>query len=352
MEKHTLLNNKQAKVVGSSPESITQQPIEINSKIEDEVITLEPFSANANEKLALTLQPNKIHPLVALWVKHFPRLILPNIPFRMAIFIAVLVHVLIIVAASVYWKVDTSNLLIPPAADKPAIKSYTITQEELQQLIDKAEQSSKPKTIIEPVDAKHKDEQPKSESAADDKPVPQTQRPAQSVEQAKVIDMSDTPELPNREMNNDDSPETGVSIAQQDENNFTPTNNINNSYHFTKQYLSKQYNRELDTMISQQHAAGYGPTTSLSEMDGEGVFIEIQQVREDKLQQHTYNHRLDPNRIVKIGDDCYRVVPLPTQINPHGEGLGFKEPCSGDKVQAAMNEAIKNRLIMLNKIKD
>ncbi|WP_434952029.1 hypothetical protein ACRWQL_01930 [Shewanella sp. HL-SH4] len=109
------------------------------------------------------------------------------------------------------------------------------------------------------------------------------------------------------------------------------------------QYLQQMNINELDTLVGTQSALTSKPAGTMSEMDPDLVFIElIPQI--DTSQPHTYNHRLDPNRIVKQGDYCYRVVNLATQVNPYGEGLGYAEFCGVDDQKTALTNAISNRL--------
>jgi hypothetical protein len=89
-------------------------------------------------------------------------------------------------------------------------------------------------------------------------------------------------------------------------------------------------------------ASAYGST--LSEMTPEMPRYKVQ-IIEDNTQPTTLNHRLDPNRRVKKGDTCYKVVKLGTQVNPYAEGLGFAEPCDPvSPTKRAVDAAISNRL--------
>ncbi|MEZ9141549.1 MULTISPECIES: hypothetical protein [unclassified Shewanella] len=119
---------------------------------------------------------------------------------------------------------------------------------------------------------------------------------------------------------------------------FTGTNAV-------KHQVLKNLNQQaLNTLISQQaHLATSKSGASLSELTPEMFDIEIIEI-EDKRQATTLDHRLDPNRIMKHGETCYRIVPLPTQINPHAEGLGFAEPCDSAKMKKVLGKAIQNRL--------
>ncbi|QVK24529.1 hypothetical protein KHX94_08815 [Shewanella dokdonensis] len=53
---------------------------------------------------------------------------------------------------------------------------------------------------------------------------------------------------------------------------------------------------------------------------------------------------LDPNRIVKQGDTCYRVVKTPTQLNPDAENLGFGFKCAKTDDEQLLEASLKNRI--------
>lgn len=130
----------------------------------------------------------------------------------------------------------------------------------------------------------------------------------------------------------------------------TSTNTINAAFSMQQaatQYLQQHNNQQLEQLIGAQTAAKNKPVGSLSEMDTEVEFIELIP-NIDTSQPHTLNHKLDPNRIVKQGDYCYRVVNLATQVNPHGWGLGFAEYCGENEQKQLLTEAINNRV---NKVK-
>ncbi|UJF20908.1 hypothetical protein [Shewanella sp. OMA3-2] len=111
----------------------------------------------------------------------------------------------------------------------------------------------------------------------------------------------------------------------------------------SSQYLQQININELEALIGSQSAFTNKPSGTMSEMDPDLTFIELIS-KIDTSQPHTYNHRLDPNRIVKQGDYCYRVVNLATQVNPYGEGLGYAEYCGPDDMKTALTSEINNRL--------
>lgn len=107
-------------------------------------------------------------------------------------------------------------------------------------------------------------------------------------------------------------------------------------------YLQRQNDAALDALIIDKANEYTGPH-SLSVMDGdmeELVFPEV----DEYSKVATNDHRLDPNRVVRQGDTCYRIVKTPTQINPYAENIGFPFNCGGDKIKKAINAAISARL--------
>ncbi|MCK8047098.1 hypothetical protein MSG37_19610 [Shewanella sp. 1CM18E] len=123
------------------------------------------------------------------------------------------------------------------------------------------------------------------------------------------------------------------------------SNNLNHTSvtsGYTQSYLQRQRVNQLDELVANS-AAQYTQKRSLSEMDGD--MQELIFLQEDEYSKIiTTQHRLDPNRVVKHGDDCYRVVKNGNQINPYAENLGYWFNCGEDKVKKAMNESIDKRL--------
>jgi hypothetical protein len=112
----------------------------------------------------------------------------------------------------------------------------------------------------------------------------------------------------------------------------------------TQQYLYSQGEASIESMSGSyvRETTHYG--ASLSEMTPEMPRYQVK-IIEDKTQATSSSHRLDPNRRVKIGDTCYKVVNLSTQINPYGEGLGYAEPCDPvSPTKRALDAAISHRL--------
>ncbi|WP_144204289.1 hypothetical protein [Shewanella sp. KCT] len=119
----------------------------------------------------------------------------------------------------------------------------------------------------------------------------------------------------------------------------------------TGDYMARHRQAQLDKLV--EHAADKATQKqSMSEMDGEMRVLALPKENEYET-AITLDSKLDPNRIVKIGDTCYRVVSVATPINPHGENLGFPFKCGGDKVKQAIKDSLDKHLSMMGvEIKD
>ncbi|MEL4471011.1 hypothetical protein [Shewanella algae] len=100
--------------------------------------------------------------------------------------------------------------------------------------------------------------------------------------------------------------------------------------------------------LSQQYADKATGRKSLSEMDGEMEVLWVNDA-DDFNKVASLDLPLDPNRIVKDGDTCYRVVKVPTPLNPYAENLGFPFKCGQTEMEKALKEAVASRLKRLGK---
>ncbi|WP_221051045.1 hypothetical protein [Shewanella carassii] len=100
--------------------------------------------------------------------------------------------------------------------------------------------------------------------------------------------------------------------------------------------------------LSQQYADKASGRKSLSEMDGEMEVLWVNDA-DDFSKVASLDLPLDPNRIVKDGDTCYRVVKVPTPLNPYAENLGFPFKCGQTEMEKALKEAVASRLKRLGK---
>ena len=113
----------------------------------------------------------------------------------------------------------------------------------------------------------------------------------------------------------------------------------------TGDYMARDWQAQLDNLV-QSAATNATQKKSMSEMDGEMRVLALPKENEYET-AITLDSKLDPNRIVKIGDTCYRVVSVATPINPHAENLGFPFKCGVDEVKQAIKEGLDKHLSMM-----
>ncbi|WP_434929815.1 hypothetical protein ACRWQM_09545 [Shewanella sp. HL-SH5] len=246
-----------------------------------------------------------------------------------------------------------SSLTITPEAVK--INSYIITTEQYEAMV-KASELEKPLESESKLDTDKKEvneekinqqEVDKQDTNMEVKSSAQPQS-ASNFQQQIPADPPDiiTPREPDRSSNNSTSAINDETVNEAGNEAVSDSVGVLSTHAITQasnQYLQHMNMNELETLIGNQSALTNKPGGTMSEMDPDLVFIElIPQI--DTSQPHTYNHRLDPNRIVKQGDYCYRVVNLATQVSPYGEGLGYAEFCGVDDQKTALTNAISNRL--------
>lgn len=111
---------------------------------------------------------------------------------------------------------------------------------------------------------------------------------------------------------------------------------------FTQQYFERQREQELDDLVIEQ-ADKFTRKSNMSEMSPEMEVLFVPNA-DDFGGTTSLDLPLDPNRIVRKGDTCYRVVQVGTQVNPYAENLGFSFDCSGKKINQAIDDAIQSQL--------
>ncbi|MCS6098895.1 hypothetical protein [Shewanella baltica] len=111
---------------------------------------------------------------------------------------------------------------------------------------------------------------------------------------------------------------------------------------FTQQYFERQREQALDDLAIEQ-ADKFTRKSNMSEMSPEMEVLFVPNA-DDFGGTTSLDLPLDPNRIVRKGDTCYRVVQVGTQVNPYAENLGFPFDCSGKKINQAIDDAIQSRL--------
>ncbi|QYJ87736.1 hypothetical protein K0I73_08685 [Shewanella mesophila] len=114
---------------------------------------------------------------------------------------------------------------------------------------------------------------------------------------------------------------------------------------FTQGYVERQRLAALDSLVVNE-ANLYTQNRSLSEMDGDMEILQLS-TPDEFTTAVTLDSHIDPNRIVKQGDTCYRIVKVGTVLNPHAENLGYPFKCGGQTIEQALKAAIDKRLAMM-----
>ncbi len=117
-----------------------------------------------------------------------------------------------------------------------------------------------------------------------------------------------------------------------------PSLNLSQS---TQGYFQRQRAQALDELVIEE-STRYTRKRSLSEMDGEMIILNLPE-HDSWAATRTFDSELDPNRIVKQGSTCYRVVKTPNPINPHAENLGYPFRCDGKSLVSDLQKAIAAR---------
>ncbi|AAN55480.1 hypothetical protein HRJ35_13825 [Shewanella oneidensis MR-1] len=111
---------------------------------------------------------------------------------------------------------------------------------------------------------------------------------------------------------------------------------------FTQGYFERQREQALDNLVIEQ-TNNYSRKSNLTEMSPDMEVLIVPNA-EDFSGPTSLDLELDPNRIVRQGDTCYRIVKVGTPINPYAENLGFPFDCSGKKMNQEINDAIQAQL--------
>ncbi|GIU44687.1 hypothetical protein TUM4438_16460 [Shewanella sairae] len=245
-------------------------------------------------------------------------------PFSVLIISVLLVHVAVIVAVNYFWVRPTVTV---NKLAETTIQSYLYQAPKAEPLLE-SRLESKPSAAT-PLKDKPDDKLAVNNQDTARIKHTEVQEPSKQIKSAPKTDLS-------QEI--DDKAKVTTALSTPSANTSKGTS----AKRFTQSYLAKQRANKLDELVVSS-AANYSQKRSLSEMDGEMqelIFPEI-----DKYSKVvTTDHVLDPNRIVRKGDTCYRIVKIGDQINPYAETIGYPFNCGGDKVKKAINEAIAARL--------
>ncbi len=222
-----------------------------------------------------------------------------------------------------------------------ALKDEAITQPKEAIEVQKAEQQkTEQQNTEQQKQAAEESEQETEQVAVQDQKeqsIPKTQ--AQSVKPiGRVIEETKNAAVPAPERANDFRPQP----AEQASLDFSSS-----ALKSARKVLQHSQQQALQ-QLSQQYADKATGRKSLSEMDGEMEVLWVNDA-DDFNKVASLDLPLDPNRIVKDGDTCYRVVKVPTPLNPYAENLGFPFKCGQTEMEKALKEAVASRLKRLGK---
>ncbi len=228
-----------------------------------------------------------------------------------------------------------------------ALEEEAITQPKEAIEVNKADSSNRsesqktePQNTEQQKQAAEESEQETEQVAVQDQKeqsIPKTQ--AQSVKPiGRVIEETKNAAVPAPERANDFRPQP----AEQAQLDFSSS-----ALKSARKVLQHSQQQALQ-QLSQQYADKATGRKSLSEMDGEMEVLWVNDA-DDFNKVASLDLPLDPNRIVKDGDTCYRVVKVPTPLNPYAENLGFPFKCGQTEMEKALKEAVASRLKRLGK---
>lgn len=125
-----------------------------------------------------------------------------------------------------------------------------------------------------------------------------------------------------------------------------PTNAIKSAGKVNIRDLTANYLQQ-----QQSQAIGQLPADYATSVSKQGFSDMTAKPKSLQLPQQTLSERngsldaaLDPNRIVKVGSTCYRVVKTPTQLNPYAENLGFPFKCGQTDDEKLLEASLKARI--------
>ncbi|WP_028772713.1 hypothetical protein [Shewanella waksmanii] len=268
-----------------------------------------------------------------------------------AVVLVVACHIALVMALHLLWHSSSLPLTItPPAA--PKINAYTVTAAQLTQWQSTSLAEELPETETET----HLSQQPVEEA----QPSPSQSVATTAVEREATDQVLmppalevivEAPSLP--EALNEPQPSWMQTTAPaknqylfdiQQDRAATVSNDIveHNVSSFTQSYITQQRNQALDTLVATQ-AEQYTATKTMSALTPDMLVLELPKIDYYDTAL-TLDNEMDPNRIVKIGDTCYRIAKVPTPLNPHAENIGFPFNCTGDKIKRAIQAAMTKRL--------
>lgn len=114
----------------------------------------------------------------------------------------------------------------------------------------------------------------------------------------------------------------------------------------TQSYLQKLQAKQFNDMLQQQ-ADSYLQQKlqlgTLSEITPNPTALDL--VAPKPISEYrNLDSELDPNRIIKHGNTCYRIVDVSNALNPYAENLGYEFKCGQSDTEKALEAALSKRI--------
>ncbi|MDX1282248.1 hypothetical protein [Shewanella colwelliana] len=249
---------------------------------------------------------------------------------------ALFVHLVLLLLMQLSWQSQTDPLLAPQSAKPVPIKAYMFSQAHLQQFDEtrQAESNTLDSKVLS-IDVPQVRINTPTPAMRDTGGLrsPSIDDVADVVTTESSVAIHSSQETDNNAANRPSVPEAESLKGSM------PSMSINQ---MTGSYLNRQRQNALEQLIAKQ-ANRYTQPRSLSVMDSDMVELVLPQVDEFS-NALSLDSRVDPHRIVKHGDTCYRIVSVATPINPYAENIGYPFKCGGDNVKQALKKALDERL--------
>lgn len=262
-------------------------------------------------------------------------------------------HLVLLLGLSWFWQQAEWQRVVTEPAKPKALQSYLYFSQPSPKQLTPAPEALEEEAITqtkEAIEVKKADSSNRSEPQKTEQKTPQDRvqnqkeqsipkTRAQSVKPTgRVIEDTKNAAVPAPERANDFRPQP----AEQAQLDFSSS-----ALKSARKVLQHSQQQALQ-QLSQQYADKATGRKSLSEMDGEMEVLWVNDA-DDFNKVASLDLPLDPNRIVKDGDTCYRVVKVPTPLNPYAENLGFPFKCGQTEMEKALKEAVASRLKRLGK---
>ncbi|NRD73918.1 hypothetical protein HQQ94_11865 [Shewanella sp. VB17] len=231
---------------------------------------------------------------------------------------AVMTHLIIIIILEQTWEINPLTL---PESKQPKLNAYMyydVKVETIEANIEAVKQKEDlfvPKFVDETHSAAKTVSKPPLKKSAVKESFKVKSKEKASVTATKVVDTNSTSQI---------KTQSSRSLRQS-----------------TQGYVQRQRELALDKVVIEE-SVRYTRKRSMSEMDGDFILLDLPE-HNMWVDAETLDNELDPNRIVKKGHTCYRVVKTPTPLNPYAENLGYPFRCDGKSLASELKKSIAER---------